>query len=286
MDTADNSKLDRMAIALRLGVYLFLAIAGMSFLPLILEPSGKLITATMTTFAAAAIANAAVLRIYERGLLADVGLGWNAASRRNLLIGLGGGIASALAVVLVPVVLRVADVVPAATPFNAGSVLFVSIVLLFGAVGEEMLFRGYGFQLLVGYFGAWATILPFGILFAFAHLANPNQNGFVGPLNTALWGIVLGYAFLRSHDLWLPIGIHFGWNWVLPLFGVNLSGFTMGMSGVEMRWRTSELWSGGQYGPEGGLVTTIVLFALSYYLYRAPVGKQTAFLLGSNQDAV
>jgi uncharacterized protein len=287
MDAApERPKLDRLAVILRLGVYLFLAIIGMSFLPWILEPSGKLITATMSTFAAAAVANAAVLRIYERGQLADIGLGWNAASRRNLLIGLAGGIGSGVAVLLVPVALRVADVVPAATPFNAGAVLFVSVVLLFGAVGEEMLFRGYAFQLLVGYIGPWATILPFAILFAFAHLANPNQNAIVGPLNTALWGIVLGYAFLRSHDLWLPIGIHFGWNWVLPLFGVNLSGFTMGVSGVEMRWRVSDLWSGGQYGPEGGLVTTLVLCALTYYLHRAPVGKQVAFLIEPDESAV
>ena len=40
--------------------------------------------------------------------------------------------------------------------------------------------------------------------------------------NTILWGIVLGYSFLRSGDLWLPIGLHFGWNWTLPLLGVNL----------------------------------------------------------------
>ena len=34
----------------------------------------------------------------------------------------------------------------------------------------------------------------------------------------------------------MAIGIHLGWNWMLPLFGVNLSGFTMGLTGMTMRW--------------------------------------------------
>ena len=73
---------------------------------------------------------------------------------------------------------------------------------MFGAIGEEMLFRGYAFQVLIGYLGPFATILPFGILFAFAHLGNPGQGspvvGWIAPVNTALWGILLGYAFVRQ----------------------------------------------------------------------------------------
>ncbi len=68
-----------------------------------------------------------------------------------------------------------------------------------------------------------------------------------------LWGLVLGYAFYRSGDLWLPIGIHFGWNWALPLVGVRVSGFTMGLTGLAVRWKAGPLWSGGDYGIEGGL---------------------------------
>ena len=49
------------------------------------------------------------------------------------------------------------------------SLLFVSIILLFGAVGEEMLFRGYGFQVLVKAIGPFATILPMAVLFGLAH---------------------------------------------------------------------------------------------------------------------
>jgi membrane protease YdiL (CAAX protease family) len=220
-----------------------------------------------------------VLRIYERGRWADIGLGWSAASRRNLSLGVLGGVGSALVVLVVPLVVRVADLEP--TPnqhFEWPSLLFVSIILLFGAVGEEMLFRGYGFQVLVKAIGPFATILPMAVLFGVAHSPNLNFT-WLALTNTFLWGVVFGYAFIRSGDLWLPIGLHFGWNWTLPLLGANLSGFTMGVTGYSVQWKVGALWSGGAYGPEGGLLTSAIVVALFFYLHRVPIQHQDAFLL-------
>jgi membrane protease YdiL (CAAX protease family) len=100
----------------------------------------------------------------------------------------------------------------------------------------------------------------------------------LGIVNTMGFAVVLGYAFVRSGDLWLPIGIHFGWNWTLPLFGENLSGFTMGMTGVTMHWYVSDIWSGGSYGPEASLLTCGVVIALLVYLVKAPVASQEPVL--------
>ena len=101
----------------------------------------------------------------------------------------------------------------------------------------------------------------------------------LGLVNTSAWGVLLGYAFLRSGDLWLPIGLHMGWNWALPLFGVNLSGFTMRMTGYVLHWKIGALWSGGDYGPEGGLVTSAIVIALFVYLWKAPVRRQRPYLV-------
>ena len=284
-------KVDKLAIALRLGIFAFLATAGVVIFPRLLNwaPNMYFVASALGVFAAAAVANAIALRIYERGQLADLGMGWTPASRKNLLIGFAGGGAAALTAILLALWLHAATIerVPE-TKFQWGSVFFVSVVLLFGAIGEEMLFRGYAFQVLLGYLGPFATILPFGVLFAFAHLGNPGQGspivGFVAPLNTALWGILLGYAFLRSGDLWLPIGLHFGWNCLLPLLGANVSGFTMGVTGIAFRTRANDMWTGGEYGPEGGLLTTLIVFALAYGLYRAPVERQTPALVRSAES--
>ncbi len=289
MPTDDpKPKVDKLAVILRVGVYVFLALAGMRIFPPLMMWSQNMafVAGALGFFAAAAVANAVALRIFESGKLADIGMGWTPASRKNLLIGMASGAGAGLVAILLAVGLRVADLerIPGGS-FRWGSVLFVSVVLLFGAIGEEMLFRGYVFQVLLGYLGPFATILPFAVLFAFAHLGNPGQGapivGYVAPLNTALWGVLLGYGFLRSGDLWLPIGLHFGWNWVLPLLGANLSGLTMGVTGIAFRSRGAEMWTGGAYGPEGGLLTTVVVVALGFVLYRAPVERQRPALVRS-----
>ena len=265
-----------LTLALKAGVYALFAIVLLTFLPSLLLPvMGYLATAALGTFAAAAIANALALRIYEQKTLASIGLFWNPASRRNLSVGLLGGIGAALAVLLLPVIARASDLEPVPNEhFRWPSLLFVSIILLFGAIGEEMLFRGYAFQILLGPVGPFATILPVAVLFGFAHLNNQNVTT-VGIANTMLWGVLFGYAFLLSGDLWLPIGLHFGWNWTLPLLGVNLSGFTMNVTGYAMHWRIGVLWSGGAYGPEGGLLGTIVLIVLFFCLRKAPILRQS-----------
>jgi membrane protease YdiL (CAAX protease family) len=286
VSTADQRK-KLLGILLRVGVFALIAALGYYFVfPLIIAFLGApvLVISTLGTFAAAAVANTLALRIYERGRLSDIGLGWSAASRRNLSLGMLGGIGAALAVIVLPLVLRAADFEPVPNErLRWPSLLFVSILLLFGAVGEEMLFRGYGFQVLVRGMGPFATILPVAVLFGLAHSQNLN----FGPLalfNTILWGVVLGYAFLRSGDLWLPIGLHFGWNWSLPLLGANLSGFTMDVTGYAMHWKTAGLWtgkiggllSGGAYGPEGGLLTTAVAIGLFFFVAKAPIQHQEA----------
>jgi membrane protease YdiL (CAAX protease family) len=88
-------------------------------------------------------------------------------------------------------------------------------MLLAGAAGEEILFRGYGFQMLIRTLGPAGAVLPVGVLFALLHAGNPHAT-WLGLTNTAGFGILFGYAFLRSRDLWLPIGLHFGWNLTLP----------------------------------------------------------------------
>ncbi len=226
------------------------------------------------------------LRIYEAGRLPDIGLHWNPDSARNLLYGLAGGVGAALLVLGGPLLTGDAQWKAADDSVaGVGSFIFVSLVLLFGAIGEEMLFRGYGFQVLVPAFGPAATLLPMSVLFAAAHAGNQSVS-YIGLFNTFAWGVLLGAAVLRSGDLWLAIGLHFGWNWMMPLLGVNLSGFTMRVTGVELEWNVSDLWSGGNYGPEGGLLCTMVLVALVAFLYKAPIRRQHLALLGPREEAV
>jgi len=260
--------------AVRVVVFLALAYTIQFIAFLLLKPFGLLIGAALGVFAGGAIATVLALRIYERGALHDIGLTWHPAAGRHFGIGflLGGG--AAVLVVGIPLLIDKAYFVPAPEyPFSPSGILLVGIVLLFGALGEELIFRGYPFQWLGGRYSTYQILLPASVLFAAAHAGNLDSSP-MALFNTFLWGIVLGYAVLRSGDLWLPTAIHFGWNFTLPLFGVNLSGFRMGLTGHTLEWRASDLWSGGSYGPEASVLTLLVVGALFYALHRVPLVRQ------------
>lgn len=264
---------DKLGVLLRVGMYvligwLSLVLGAWLMFAVVGERDTYFLVSALATFMAAALANAITVRIYERGRLADLGLGWTPTSLRDFGTGI---IAAALAAVVIlggAIAAGAAHFAHTAASENpVASALFVGIVLLFGATGEEMLFHGYAFQLLIRKLGAFATILPAGIIFGLAHSNNPNAT-MLGVANTMLWGILLGYAYLRSGALWLPIGLHFGWNATLPLFGVNLSGFTLAVGGYTLEWRVGPLLSGGAYGPEGSVLTTVIVIALFLAIQR------------------
>lgn len=245
------------------------------------------LVANVATFLFSAVtANWLALRIYANRRLVDAGLWLNRASGENLLVGIAGGAGSACLVLAPPLLLGIAHLTttPADQP-SAGAILFVTFLLIAGAAGEELLFRGYGFQVLLAEWGAYATILPVGVIFALLHGSNPGATWF-STANTAGFGILFGYAYLRSRDLWLPIGLHFGWNFTLPLFGVNVSGLRMKVTGYEMSWTAGDLWSGGGYGPEASLLTSAVLFLLFFYLRRVPIRRQLSPLTDPPTEGV
>jgi len=271
-----------VSVAIRLGFFIIIGSILYFFLPPLMLPMFGLVTAsTIGLFLVALLANGITLRVFDRGSLADIGLGTAPASGRNFLVGLALGAGSAALLLAVPVAVGVAHFqLRPSNDFSWGGFSFYFAALLFGAMGEEMLFRGYAFQTAIQRFGAYATILPVSVLFGFGHAINPHSTR-LSVFNTILWGALLGFSFVRSRDLWLPIGLHYGWNVVLPLFGVTLSGLTIEVTRYFYKWDLGSLWSGGDYGPEGGLLTTAVVLILFYALRRAPVIPQISVLAPS-----
>lgn len=226
--------------------------------------------AAVSGFIAAVLASVFAVRIFERGQLADLGLTWDPLAVRQLWMGLAVGAAAAAAVVLPALLARWAFYAPTPSPdavFSPGKLLFVTVLLLFGAIGEELMFRGYPFQTVLQTFGVWTTILPFSVLFAVAHMGNLGSS-WLSLGNTFLWGVVFSVAYVRTRTLWLPIGLHTGWNWALPGLGINLSGFEVRLHPWLLEWRAPEVVSGGIYGLEGSVLTTFAAAAVLVFLLR------------------
>ncbi|HEY1759808.1 MAG TPA: CPBP family intramembrane glutamic endopeptidase [Bryobacteraceae bacterium] len=268
----ENQRLAWHEVAARVVIFVSLAFLG-GYLTTLLPVEGSLRRSVLYTFTAGVLANAIPVRIFERARLADFGLGWTREAGRNLLGGLACGLGAAAAVVVALLVLGWARFEAAPADSAAGAVL-ASALLLFGAAGEEMMFHGYAFQLLVRYLGAFATILPVGIAFGLAHMGNQSSS-MLGIVNTVLWGALLGYACYRTGTLWMPIGMHFGWNVMLPLAGANLSGFTIRIMGYALTSTAGGFRSGGDYGPEGSVLTTAAVVALFWTITRMTDVTQT-----------
>ncbi len=272
----------RLGIVLRVGFFIATVFIGLKLIVFLLfSVFGLLVAGTVGLCATALIANVLTMSIFDRRPFTDIGLRFNSASWMNLALGLLLGSGAAAFMLIAPLLAGTGHLaLKSGASSSWQTLVFYLILLSVAAAGEEMIFRGYAFQLLIEKIGPFATILPVAVIFGFTHASNPHSSD-LGILNTVLWGIVLGYAFLRSRDLWLPIGLHYGWNVVLPLFGVNLSGLTIDVTRYYYRWDLLPLWSGGDYGPEGGLLATIFVLGLFYTLTRVPVRVQQAAIAQS-----
>ncbi|HVW85518.1 MAG TPA: CPBP family intramembrane glutamic endopeptidase [Bryobacteraceae bacterium] len=247
--------------------------------PIIAFFGGELMGVTLGMLLAAAIASALAMAIFESRHMSELGLAWNRGSERNLLLGAVLGAGGAALVIVVPLALGMAHFEKVINPdISWRAALFMPVLLFCGAMAEEIAFRGFVLQYLTRGWGPWLAVLSTGALFGWLHNDNPGAT-WLSDVNTALFGVLFGAAVLRTHDLWLPIGLHFGWNVTFPFFGVELSGLTIRVTGYELVWKTSDLWSGGKYGPEASVLTLAALLILAAVVWKIPVSKGWAWLL-------
>lgn len=283
---APSPRIGASGLALRLGVFFFLEWMGLQLFAFLFAESIPFFYASiLATFFSAVLANSFAVRIYERGRLEHVGMGWAEQSGTHFWLGTAAGLAAALAVTALPVAAGYAYWTLPATPeaqFQFSRFAAAGIGLLFGAVGEELLFRGYGFQILLARFNPWLVLAVFSAIFGWMHHWNPAAT-LLSDINTAMWGAVLGYGLLRSGALWLPIGLHFGWNLGLPALGASLSGFPLPIGPRVLNYRLPELWSGGAYGPEGGLFCTLAAILTLIWIWRWPIRPQPGLLVSASQ---
>jgi membrane protease YdiL (CAAX protease family) len=138
------------------------------------------------------------------------------------------------------------------------------------AVGEEIIFRGVLVRILRDAFNAPVAIAVSSLLFGGIHALNPDAT-LAGEIGIALEaGVLLGLAYLWTGSVWLPIGIHLGWNLTgAAIFGNIISGTGGNGPGVvAMTVHGPALWTGGQFGPEASLPAVVVCTIASLVILR------------------
>ena len=120
--------------------------------------------------------------------------------------------------------------------------------------------------------GPWGAMLLVSSIFGLLHARNDGAT-VLGVMNTILAGIFLSLAFMVTRSLWLPFGIHAGWNvGTAAVLGVPVSGIeTASLLKTEVSGPDSLL--GGSYGPEGGVLTTLIFLAGAIVIRRVRIGR-------------
>ena len=146
--------------------------------------------------------------------------------------------------------------------------LLIDGLIYFVLVGlrEEWFFRGFQIKNLAEglhfpRISSKASVLIsyflVSIIFGFLHAANPNAT-LVSSLNIILIGLFLGLSFILTGELALPIGLHIAWNFAQGyVFGFPVSGNATHISLLATQQTGPVLWTGGAFGPEGGLISVV-----------------------------
>jgi len=143
-------------------------------------------------------------------------------------------------------------------------------ILLVASLAEEWVFRGYPLTRLADGLGrGWGNLLM-AILFAAAHYGSDGFNPVV-MLNIALGSLVLGALRFTPGGIPTAWGFHFAWNFTQVLCGANLSLKEIEVPGITFASSGPPVLSGGEFGPEAGIVATIgtlVVLVLLTILFR------------------
>lgn len=157
-------------------------------------------------------------------------------------------------------------------PTGLGTVALINGLAMAIASGilEELLFRGILFRLSSRIVGTWGALLFTSALFGLVHITNPGATWGSSVAIMLEAGVLLGAAYAVTGRLWLPIGMHMGWNFTEgSVFGMSVSGFSADSGLLRGSLTGPRLLTGGPFGPEASVVAVLLCLLLAVYLlYR------------------
>lgn len=204
------------------------------------------------------LAYALVFRLLEQRPISEL-------SRRGSLAEGGGGFLLGLTLVTaVYGVLAAAGAYRVLGTTDGGGLWTALSIIVFFAAFEEVVFRGVLYRVIEGSLGSVLALAVSAAFFGWVHADNPGA-GRLGAVSAGLAGVLLGLCYTLTRRLWLPTGLHIGWNYAQVVFGTPVSGTTRLAESGWLRGELvgSELLTGGAYGIENSPVSIALIVVLA-----------------------
>ncbi|RSK26091.1 CPBP family intramembrane metalloprotease [Bacillus sp. HMF5848] len=218
------------------------------------------------------------LRLLDKKSLKDIGFDMNSSTMFNFAKGFSVGFLIIFLIFLVEVLFNWIHIEGFAWNFNESSTLiksyyFVILNLMSVAIVEEIFIRGYIMQNLEKSKGRLYAILVSSIVFGLLHTFSAYGTWaiYVVPLSHTLAGILLALTYYIRENLWIPIGLHFSWNFFLYKF-FGLTGMPKEYSiFIATEIKGPSFWVGlpnSSFGPEVGMLGIGMITLAIIFIYR------------------
>lgn len=277
--TKDAKRLTHISLSSFILPLIFLAIAGilaMALLKPLILGDPKLITPWINDVFQLVIMFGAIILIifmwvkfFEGRKISSLGFQKNGALNKYLLGFLSGIIFNS---VVVGIMYLLGTIELAENSVNVTGVDAIGIVLIFllgflvQGASEEILSRGWMMQVIGARYKPWLGVLLSTALFAILHLGNAGVT-ILSVINLILVSFLLALFVLKEGSLWFACAWHSSWNWMLGnVFGLSVSGQGEKITMIDLNTKGNEILSGGGFGPEGSIVTSVIMiFAIIIY---------------------
>lgn len=178
-------------------------------------------------------------------------------------LGLGAGYFCVLVLIMFAAGLYKIDAFGCADPVTLILAFFMFLMV---AVGEEIIFRGVLFRWIDEKWGFAVALIVSSLLFGLMHIFQPGATMWSSIAIAVEAGLLLGAAYKYSRTLWLPIGIHWGWNFFQGnIFGFAVSGGDAGSSLIQSSVQGPVILTGGAFGAEASVIAMVLGVLLSVW---------------------
>lgn len=225
-----------------------------------------------------------VLKLIDKKHFKDIGLVSIKKGFKPLCYGLLFG---ALSMTLVFVILLATKNIELSNsiinPQFSWSTLTGFIMYILVGLNEELFSRGYCMMALSQTGKRWVSVVLSALIFSALHLGNPNVK-ILGLINIFLVGILFSYMVIKTNNIWMAVGYHITWNYFQGnIFNFPVSGLNKSSGLYRINVINDNLLTGGAFGPEAGIVVTLILI-ISIIILKFYKGDNTSAELFSQSS--